>query len=250
MKNMCLLIFLLLSTAFSAWSQTPDAQELMREADKALYPENFSMTITLLTTQPGKRDRFLRLENIHKKGSGSFMEITEPSRSRGTRFLQKEGSLWMFNPKSGSKRAIRLSPRESFQGSAFNNNDISDTEYADDYTSEYLGEESLDTGEGPQTCHVIQGLAKAEESTYGKIVIYMRKADLVPLKMDYYSKSGLLFKTILFSDFKTLAGRIRPTNYTMRSLEKQEMVSVVTIESLILRNDLPESQFTKNALTR
>lgn len=243
-----------------------DPQELLKLVDETLFPDSFVATFRMTTERPGRRTSEMVMENFHLEESGTFMEVEEPRRSRGMRFLQKADDLWMYNPRSGSRRAIRLSPRDSFQGSVFSNNDVSDPDYSDDYTASHAGRATVDhpqLGRVPTT--VIEARAAHDEAAYGRIEIYLWHAvddaaaelpgpgapgDVIPLRFDYYSRSGLAFKRMLLLEIGDLAGATRPTVMRMESLEEEGAVTTVRIEALEPREDIPQRLFNQQELTR
>ena len=159
----------------------------------------------------------------------------------------------MFNPRSNSREAIRLSPKESFQGSAFSNNDVGDTQqYSKDYNSTILSEtKTINNKElGDVECYVVRCIANNREAAYDRIDIYCTKDEHLPVYFEYYTKSGMLYRKLVFSGFKNIAGRIRPTVMVMEAMDQQGTFSTITIEQLEARSDLSDSMFTQNALTR
>jgi outer membrane lipoprotein-sorting protein len=244
-------------TAALYWGAVPvaaqeiDAADMLEEAESRIYPDSFFMRSEISTNRPDRRNTTLVLESYFKDEVGTFMEILEPARSRGTRFLRKGDSLWMYNPKSRSRRAIRLSPRESFQGTVFSNNDVGDPDYTDDYDVRYGDSEAIEHPQlGTVDCYVIDGDANAPTSPYGRIKMWVRKDDLMPVQMEYYAKSGLLFKRMTLLDIGELAGRQRPQRMRMESLEQEDAFSTVTIEAMEIRNDLSDRMFSQASLTR
>lgn len=234
-----------------AAAQPMDAAALLEEAESRIYPDDFFMRSEIATSRPDRRDTTMVIESYFKEGAGTFMEIVEPARSRGMRFLRKDESLWMYNPKSRSRRAIRLSPRESFQGTVFSNNDVGDPDYTDDYDVDYAPQETIEHEQlGTVECYVIEGDASSPSSPYGRIMMWVRTEDLMPVQMEYYAKSGLLFKRMTMLDFGELAGRLRPTRMRMESLEQEDAYSEVIIEEMEIREDLADRMFTQAALTR
>ncbi len=232
--------------------------ELMNLADDALFPPTFVATMRMTTERPGRRTTEMVLENSHQDDVGTYMEVLEPSRSRGMRFLQKEDDLWMYNPRSHSRRAVRLAPRDSFQGSVFSNNDVSDPNYADDYTATVEGRETIDHREfGTVPALRITARARHDEAAYGRIEMWLRPDEespddlrVIPLRIDYYSRSGLLFKRMTLREIGPLAGARRPSVMEMESLEEQGAVTTVRIESLESREELPPRLFSQQELTR
>ena len=96
------------------------------------------------------------------------MEMLSPTRSRGIRFLQTEGALWMYSPRSGSRLPLRLSPRESFQGSVFSNNDVGDSTWSNDYEASLAGSTTLDSPDfGKVEVWIVSGKALRRDVPYG-----------------------------------------------------------------------------------
>lgn len=251
--------------------QAMDANRLLDRVDQALFPESFVASMRMETTRPGRRDTMMLMENFHLEGSGTFMEVQEPSRSRGMRFLQKDDDLWMYNPRSGARRAIRLSPRDSFQGSVFSNSDVSDPDYTDDYRASHAGLARISHPElGSVETVRISARARHDEAGYGRIEMWLVPfsqvagagdaaggaggdsggAGVMPLRFDYYSRSGLLFKRMTLSGIGQLAGALRPRVMRMESLEEEGAATTVTLEQLEARDELPARLFNQQELTR
>jgi hypothetical protein len=228
----------------------PDGPKLLAQIDAIRFPETFVMQVTMTTSSPGESDKVMALTNTHKKGFGSFLEIQAPARSKGTKMLTQEGTLWMYNPKSGSTKPLRLAPRDSFQGSSFSNSDVSKTSFTEEYAGTTEGEDTVETAEfGTVKAWRLRADATTPEAAYAKIVLWVRQGDLLPLKFDYYAKSGLLFRQMVLSDYKTLAGRLRATNMTMTSLDKKGTKTVLHIDTMD-EKAVSESLFNLTNLTK
>jgi outer membrane lipoprotein-sorting protein len=240
---------LLLSSALPL-SAAPSADELLAAVDKVLSLEAYVSTVTMETTEAGSTPRSMTFETKSRRDKGTYMEITAPARTKGTRFLQLEGSLWMFNPKAGSANAIRLSAQDSFQGSTFSNADVGKNQFSADYSPSLAPEETIASGDlGMVSCYVVSSVAKTAEAAYGKIMMWLRKSDSMPLKMEYYAKSGLLFKRMELSRIKDFGAITRPSLMRMESLEKKGTITTLSI-SAMEGKDVPLSVFNKNYLTR
>ena len=228
-----------------------DGDALLKAASDALYPDQFFMRVKMETHRPERRDSTMVIESYHSAEDGSRLEIVEPARSSGTRFLRKGDDLWMFSPRSNSSRAIRLSPRDSFQGSVFSNNDVGDPNYEDDYHASLEGSETIDHPQlGTVQTRRIEARASHPKAPYGRITMWLRPEDDIPVKMEFYAKSGVLIKRMWLYDLKQLAGRLRPATFRMESIEIENAYSEVTIEELEKRDDLSARLFSLNALTR
>jgi len=229
----------------------PSPTAAMRAADQAMYPDSFSMVVSISTLRAGGERSELQISIDHKAGLGSFMEMLSPPRSKGTRFLQTEGGLYMYSPRSGTRSPLRLSPRESFQGSVFSNNDVGDSTWENDYAAAVTGTASLESPDfGRVEVWVVTGTALRRDVPYGAIRLYLRKDDLLPLKIEYDAKSGLLLKTMEMSDFATIAGRLRPRRLVMKAADGTGETSTVLITGLRSRDDLPDAMFNQSWLVR
>lgn len=231
-------------------AELPDGQNLLAQVDAIRFPESFTMKVTLTTSTQGEADKVMTMENTHKKGQGSFIEILAPARSKGTKMLTQEGTLWMFNPKSGSTKPVRLAPRDSFQGSSFSNSDVSKTSFTEDYRGITEAEDTLETAEfGTVKAWRLRAQATNPEASYDHIVMWVRQGDLLPLKFDYYAKSGLLFRQMALSEYKTMAGRLRATRMEMTSLDKKATKTVLRIDTMEEKS-LPDGLFNLTNLTK
>jgi len=249
-KGLPLIAYLVLSASCPPLAALPGASEILAAVDKALFLDSYVSRMTMETIEPGSAPRVMTFEGQSRKDRGTYMEISAPARTKGTRFLQLEGSLWMFNPKAGSANALRLSARDSFQGSTLSNADVGKSQFSDDYEAARASEALLDHAElGPVPCLVITAAAKNDGAAYGKIVMWVRMSDLVPLRMEYYARSGLLFKRMDLSKIRPFGGITRPSVMRMESLEKKGTITTLTIESMQAK-DVPLTVFNKNWLTR
>lgn len=233
-------------------AQERGADELLREMERAIAPPEYHAVFSLETHYPDRRDPApMVFEAWYKEGVGTLMEIMEPARSKGLRFLQKEGALWMFNPHAGSRRPVRLSAMASFQGSLFSNHDVSDPQYSDDYTAVLSGTERVEHPElGIVEAYVVDAKAAHRAAPYGSLRVWIVKDGSIPWKMEFYSKSGFLLKVLWFSGLKDVAGRVRPTRWRVESLEQEGAYSVVEVRTMEAVEGLPDERFSLAALTR
>ena len=232
-------------------AQDIDPAAALKAADAIMYPPSFSLILSVRTEKPGKEATSMELSVSHKDGVGSFMEILSPARTKGTRFLQTDEALWMFSPRSGSRSALRLSPRESFQGSALSNNDVGDSSWSNDYLTSLAGTEKARSADfGEVEAWKIVGKAARKDVPYGEVRLYLRKGDLLPLRIEYFAKSGLPLKTMELSGYRAAAGRLRPHRMTVTMDDGTGQRSVVDIRELRARDDLPDAMFNQSWLTR
>jgi len=252
-KHRLHLIFaiIMLASCLPLLSAETSAQELLKAAEHIIFPAVYHAKLTITTVKPGQTNANMSMEIFYKEGTGSFIEMTSPARSKGLRFLEQDASLYMFNPKSNSSRPLRLSPEKSFQGTVFSNNDMSDQQYSNDYEATFGVTEKLDYGElGTIECKIIHANATNPQAPYGSLKIWMNSTNNQPLRFDYYAKSGSLFKSMILENYRQIGGQMRPTLLHMDSFEITGEYSEVTVDSLEKLDDIPASKFTTSELIK
>ena len=229
----------------------PSPGELLLSAENSVFPDSFRAVITLMTREDGDVTSEMELSLEYKHEVGSYMEVLAPARSRGLRFLEADETLWMYNPRAGGGRALRLSRRAAFQGSTFSNRDLSNPEFADDYSVELWGSETIDHPDlGPVKCWVLEAIATNDQIAYARVRLWIEQEREILVRSHYFAKSGLLFKTAEFLNIRQIAGAERPTTIEMRDRQQANLVSTMTITSLEVADDIPDRTFTQRYLTR
>lgn len=229
----------------------PSPDDLLVRAENSVFPDSFRASIALSTREGDEVISEMELSLLYQQDTGSYMEILSPARSRGLRFLQVDDTLWMYNPRAGGGRALRLSPRASFQGSAFSNRDLSDPEFADNYSVELAGVEMVEHPDlGDVESWVLEAIAEDDQLAYARVRLWITKDSEILIRSHYFAKSGLLFKTAEYRDIEQLAGAQRPTTIEMRDRQQADRASTMTITSLEVATDIPDRTFTQRHLTR
>ena len=97
---------------------------------------------------------------------------------------------------------------------------------------------------------VIDAVAAREQASYGRIRMWLRAADDLPMQFDYYAKSGGLFKRMTLGDVRELASRERAARMTMEAFDQPGARTEVFIQQLEARNDFPDRLFNQTQFTR
>lgn len=225
----------------AAAADEPDGDEILQRMELVLFPENYRSRMEMVTTEPSGRERAMELSVQYQRGVGAYMEIEAPARSRGTRFLQRDDTLWMFIPRSGSRSPIRLAGRDSFQGSVFSNRDIGESMYTEDYHARLIGRTEMTHDElGQVEVYEVELTPRHDEAAYGRVVAQVMVEDFIPLQMSYYVRAGMNTKELFLSDMQQLAGRQRPSRMEMVSYEEEGKVTVVRLLEMQQDDQLPD----------
>ncbi len=179
----------------------------------------------------------------------SLIIFHTPASVKNTRFLSRENKgrkndQWIYLP--ALKRVRRIAASEgnkSFMGT--------------DLTYDDMGTRDVDkdihtlTGDGKingNNCYVIESRAKKEESSqYSKRISWIDKNKMIPLKVDFYDKSGKLIKELTTKNIKKIQGHWTPLETTMKNVQTGHS-TVIIITKIVYNTKLPDGIFTTRFL--
>lgn len=189
----------LASTAYSAGlpadtssTATLDATQIVAASDRARGGGLNGVQWTIdITGQDSGGPIDKRTYLVRASGEDSLAEATYPPREAGSRLLQNGRSMWFG--KATLTKPVSISTRQKMVGPA-SNGDIASTNYAKDYDATLLRTEQVNG----EDAYVLNLVAKSKFVTYDRIVYYVSVSRLVPLKAEFYTVSGKIFKTASF----------------------------------------------------
>lgn len=219
------------------------ARAIVAKADEIRLPqESFQVDVTVKSTLDGQAAEDRKYRVLSRGNEDSIVLVMEPASERGQALLMKGRDLWIFMP--SVSQPIRLSLAQRLTGQVANG-DLARANFSGDYNPRIIG---------PETIHgekaLLLELAAVDRGvTYAKVRYWVREKDSRPIQAEFYALSGRLLKTCRYEEFKTMAGKQRPTRLVMEDALKSGDVSVLTYEAMNLR-DLPEKIFTKDYLKK
>lgn len=195
-KVVLLLASLILASATCAVSTSAtealNATQIVAASDRARGGSLTGVQWTIDITGQDSGGPFDRITYVVRaSGDDSLAQATYPPREAGSRLLQNGRSMWFSKPTL--TKPVSISTRQKMVGPA-SNGDIASTNYAKDYDATLLRTEQVNG----EDAYVLNLLAKNTFVTYDRIVYYVSVARLVPLKAEFYTVSGKLFKTAVF----------------------------------------------------
>lgn len=210
----------------------------------------------ILTNRNGDSSRReLRLKTLEiadeKIGDKSLTIFDHPRDVKGTAFLSFTKILspddqWLFLP--ALKRVKRISSANKsgpFVGSEFAYEDLTSFEVAK-YSYKWLRDEPC----GDLTCAVTERIPLYENSGYTRQVTWVDRAEYRIQKVEFYDRKKELLKTLVASNFKQYLGKFwRPQTMHMDNHQTGKKTTL-TFTDYKFRQDIKESDFTKNRLKR
>jgi len=231
----------------------PIAQEIVAATDRIRNPDKpFSMQITL-TEYISAKPRDSMVISVYSKqetGSGQFRSLVhflKPERDADKLMLRRGGELWFYDP--NQKASVRVSPQQRLLGQA-SNGDVMTTNFALDYASELIGEETVqDSDRKDRAAYHIKMKATNPAVTYDGVELWVDKENSQPIKGKFYAESGRLLKIAFFRRFAPHLGEQRPTEVIIIDGVDQTKVTKMSFADYQYR-DIPEFWFQRNFLPR
>ncbi|KAB2926251.1 MAG: outer membrane lipoprotein-sorting protein [Dechloromonas sp.] len=219
------------------------ARSIVEKADQVRFPaEGFQVDIVISTSQAERTSEQRKYRVLSKGNENTVVMVTEPAAERGQIILMKGRDLWVFMPEVSQPVRISLAQRLTGQVA---NGDLARANFAGDYNPKVLRNEVVD-GEN----YVVLELAAVDRSvTYQKVIYWVNQKNAWPFRAEFYSLSNRLLKKASYEDFRTLAGKVRPTRLVMEDALRSGEKSVLEYSEMKLR-DLPDRVFTKEYLKK
>ncbi len=194
-------------------------------------------------------ERNVTLEIWSEGTEQALIKVLKPKKEEGTATLKVGSDIWNYLPKID--RTIRVPSSmmmASWMGSHFTNDDlVKDSRLIRDYEIEisYQGER-----EGVDVYEFLLTPYPEAPVVWGKILYQVRQEDLMPTWVEYYGEDGELKRTLTFSEYREMSGRLLPARSRMVPQDKpQEYTEIIYLE-LRLDIPLPKGTFSLASLRR
>ncbi len=240
----------LLSLAFlmTAAAAAPDATALVKRSEFQTRGKSVESRMSM-TVIRGSTERNLEIKVWSEGADKAVVKILAPAKDRDTGNLRLKFDLWQYLP--NLERTIKIPPSmmlQSWMGSDFTNDDlVKTTSISRDYTHKILGEEMLN---GMKTYKIECIPRKDAPITWGKILLWLRNPDAVPVKNEYYTENGELAKVMIGTELKTFGAHTVATKLSMKLPRKAENETRIEYKELRFDHGIAASTFTQEFLKK
>lgn len=219
------------------------AEEILLESDEVRNPQlDYIINVKVTDYKPRKQPEESTFQIMRKDKVKAIVKTLSPPIDKGRVFLALDKAVWLYLPDLSKPLRITLAQRLTGQVA---NGDLARANFSGDYTAELIRTEQINT----KDCYVLNLTAKTDDITYSRIVLWVEKGTLYPLKGEFYAFSGRLLKTCSYEEYKEFGGRIRPTRLVMTDFLMKEQYSVLDFDSMNI-GLLPEKYFTKDYMKK
>lgn len=175
---------------------------ILEEIDRNLTPVSAGMYKKLINIEPdGSKKEFLIFQA--KKDKDKMVSLfLEPDSEKGRATLRLGENMWLYIPNVG--RPLRITSMQSVVGGVFNNADIMKL----DFTTEY----DVVKNEDKEDFILLELKAKNDTVSYDKLLMQVDKKAITPIKIECYTSTQMLIKTLYYKKPKDFGdGIVRPS---------------------------------------
>lgn len=228
----------------------PSADEVVRQMRLALEPPKTSVrTMTMVFDDRGTKTTFQLAQARKPKPDRSLTVLLEPEDARGIAYLVarqpgEEASEWIYVPLI--RRVRHLVPAENYQ--TFLDTDFT---YGDlgllpiDTENKLLGTEQVE-GRKAYKVESIPGSA-VKQWYYARIVTLIDADMLLPIRREFYSPAGELFKVETFGAVTRVDGIPTPLEIVMTNVGT-DTSTTLTVTGIDYETEVPDSLFEPKSL--
>ncbi len=217
-----------------------DGNDILLKVDRNLNPESYEMYRKLINIEPdGTRKEFV-LYTVKKGRDRMIALFLSPASEKGRATLRLDENMWLYIPNVG--KPIRITSLQSVVGGVFNNSDLLRLDYSAEYDVETLKEE------GGQ--YLLALKAKTGSVAYDRLEMSVDREKLIPLEIKCYASSGMLIKTLHYSQIKDFGGGVTRPGMLETDSPLQKGYRSVMLFSNIKAREFADEVFTLNNLSR
>ena len=243
--HLCIALLLVLIT-WTVYGQT--GEEILSQARENSDADDQVAVITMTVTDSDGVMSVKKME-MRSLGDHRMIKIKEPADVRGVGFLvldagKSDEQMYFYSPAFRKIRQIttRSEKDEKFMGSDLSFEDLAQAGYEEDYFA--------DITEDRDEVYILELTPKDPgESGYGRLLIWVKKNDLVFEKVEFYSLNNQLEKIMTSENYE------RKGNYMVpRRVEVENLIdgsaTVLQFDSLDINAGLSERDFSVRYLKR
>lgn len=221
----------------------PNAAELLEFIDnlRGYKGQSFSFDLYNISYKNGKQKHRNQL-SVQVLNDTSLVEFLAPARSKGRKILKQAQNMWIRFP--STRNILRISPAQRLLGEA-SNGDVTGTNFSQDYDASYQGIETIE--QKPALKLLLT--AKHDKTTYKQVVFFLDSDSHLPLRSDFYARSGKLAKQAYYTKFKRFNGELKLNRMRLVNPLVEGSYTWMMFDNYY-KQDINPAVFHKDALAR
>jgi hypothetical protein len=239
-------LLLLLLRAPSPIHGQETAAEIVDRVDRLLRGESSRGTVTMeIATEHWTRTLEMRIWSLGT--DHSLIRILSPRKDAGMATLKAGDEIWNYLPRVDRTIKVPTSLMgAAWMGSHFTNDDlVKEHRLIEEYDIEIAFEGSRD---GLEVWEFDLRPKPEAAVIWDRIVYLVRIGDLMPVWAKFYDERDDLIRTITWSEYETMGGRLVPALMTIVPADKPEEHTLVRYAELEFDLDLDAAFFSLRSL--
>ncbi len=235
-------------SSYAAQTAGVDAREIIDRVDRMLRG-NSSVGQVEMTVVTRRWQRDMTLAIWSEGTEKALIKVLEPKKDEGLATLKVGSDIWNYLPKID--RTIRIPTSmmmASWMGSHFTNDDIvKESRLIRDYDIRI----TFDGERNGEDVYEFTLIPLPEAAVvWGKIMIEVRKRDLMPITSRFYDEDGQLKRTLTYLNYRLMGGRLVPAIMRVIPQDKPEEYTEIRYTELKFDVPLPPDTFSLSALRK
>ena len=224
------------------------ARDIVDRVDRLLRGNSSRGAVRMdIVTEHWARSMEMRIWSLGTEYA--LIRVTAPQKDAGTATLKAGNDIWNYLPRVD--RTIKLPPSlmsASWMGSHFTNDDlVKESRMIEDYDIALAFEGVRD---GVRVWEFTLTPKPEAPVVWGRIEEQIRKGDYMPVWARYYDERGALARTLTFSDYARMGGRLVPARMEVAPADKPDESTVLRYHELAFDVGLEPSFFSLQRLQR
>lgn len=215
-------------------------EEILQAVDARLQPGDLEMYRKLINIEPDGTKKEYTYWFLRKDKDKIVTLFLAPASDSGRATLRLGENMWLFIPNVG--KPIRITSLQSVVGGVFNNADIMRLDYSVEYDVTELTQD--------QGRHLLSLKAKTNQVAYDQLKMWVEPQELMPVKVECYSATGMLIKTLHFKDVKDLGDGVVGPSVIETDSPLYKGYRSVMVSAKLKKKTFPDEVFSLNYLPR
>ncbi len=262
MRSIAIAIALALALSLGAapaFAEEVSAEQIIEKAlsksQVGMQQGTATLEMTIVSARGETKKRSLLVKAMRDQGGmlSTLIKFSRPAEVAGIAFLvrEKKDALpdqYVYVPAAKVVRQIAAgNATSSFFGSDFTYADLMPLPISE--KDKVKINKLPDAEVGGQPAYVIEAIPQFEGSPYSKLVTYVHREHLVPLKIEFFDPKGKELKVLTIKKLKKIKGELVPVELLMKNVQEGSRTQLE-----IVNPDpdarLSEADFTEEAMQR
>ena len=224
-----------------------EGPEILQKVDQAM--NNFSdgtFESKLLIREPNGQARELSFTTYQKVPDKRLVRFSAPGDVKGMGVLvENKDTMYVFLPGFQKVRRVGTHVRnQTFMGSDFSYEDMSQTRYSPTYDAKRVKEDD-------KSWELELTVKPGQEIEYPKVRMWVDKQAQQPTKIDFMDAAGKVLKTSEYVDYKNdAANHYGPARVVVTDHRRNDHKSEIVFTGVKLNSGLKDDLFTQRSLIR